>query len=59
MALHWHRNQRGIFIRPDYKCLSCVGGLSIVICIRNLIFFQSSLPTSIYIYLIVSINFPT
>lgn len=36
-----------------------MGGLSIVICIRNLVFFQSSLSTSIYIYLIVNIHFPT
>lgn len=57
VALHWHRNQKRIFIRSDYKCLSCVGGLSIVICIRNLIFFQSSLSTSIYMHLIVNIHF--
>lgn len=57
LALHWHRNQKRIFIRSDYKCLSCVGGLSIVICIRNLIFFQSSLSTSIYMHLIVNIHF--
>lgn len=36
-----------------------MGGLSIVICIRNLVFFQSSLSTPIYIYLIVNIRFPT